>query len=90
MILWLVSNPKVTSAGARFTIEKLTEENQIDETFAKQEKETSNQEVNKGDVTFDNLKYGKYRITEVKAPEGYVIDTNEYPFEIKEDGKGVI
>ena len=71
--------------GARFTIEKLTEENQIDQSFAKQEKETSSEEQNKGDVTFDNLKYGKYRITEVKAPEGYNLSILPIEIEITEE-----
>ena len=71
--------------GATFTIEKLTEENQIDQSFVKQEKETSNEEQSKGDVTFDNLKYGKYRITEIKAPEGYNLSILPIEIEITEE-----
>ncbi|MEG0296734.1 MAG: SpaA isopeptide-forming pilin-related protein [Clostridium sp.] len=33
------------------------------------------------------LKYGKYTYQETNAPEGYVIDESEFPFEIKEDGE---
>lgn len=32
------------------------------------------------------LEYGKYTYQEHDAPEGYEIDTKEYPFEIKENG----
>ena len=72
-------------AGATFKIEKLTEENQIDENFTKQEKETSSEENIKGNVTFDNLKYGKYRITEIKAPEGYNLSILPIEIEITEE-----
>ncbi len=40
-----------------------------------------------GIATFDELPYGKYTYQEIEAPEGYVIDTKPYPFEIKEDGE---
>ena len=33
------------------------------------------------------LRYGKYTYQEYAAPDGYEIDTKEYPFEIKEDGQ---
>ena len=33
------------------------------------------------------LRYGKYTYQEFEAPDGYQIDTKEYPFEIKEDGQ---
>ncbi|MEG0296839.1 MAG: SpaA isopeptide-forming pilin-related protein [Clostridium sp.] len=33
------------------------------------------------------LKYGKYTYQELNAPEGYIIDEGEYPFEIKENGE---
>ena len=35
------------------------------------------------------LRYGKYTYQEYEAPEGYLIDEREFPFEIKEDGKVV-
>src|SRR5699024_3162931 len=40
-----------------------------------------------GIATFEELPYGKYTYQEIAAPEGYVIDKNPYPFEIKEDGE---
>ena len=39
-----------------------------------------------GTVSF-TLRYGKYTYQEYDAPEGYLIDEQEYPFEIKEDGQ---
>ena len=33
------------------------------------------------------LRYGKYTYQEYEAPEGYLIDEREFPFEIKKDGK---
>ena len=40
----------------------------------------------KGIAVF-TLRYGKYTYQEYEAPKGYRIDTREFPFEIKEDGK---
>lgn len=39
-----------------------------------------------GKVLFDNLKVGKYYYQEFDAPDGYQINTNKFPFEIKENG----
>lgn len=39
-----------------------------------------------GEAKF-TLKYGKYTYQEYGAPEGYVLDDTEFPFEIKEDGQ---
>ncbi len=41
----------------------------------------------KGIAEFDELPYGKYTYREYEAPEGYVVDETEFPFEIKEDGE---
>ncbi|MCX4325336.1 MAG: SpaA isopeptide-forming pilin-related protein, partial [Lachnospiraceae bacterium] len=41
-----------------------------------------------GLATF-TLRYGKYTYQEYDAPEGYLIDEREFPFEIKEDGQVV-
>lgn len=40
-----------------------------------------------GVFSFGPLPYGKYWYQEYDAPEGYVIDTEKYPFEIREDGE---
>ena len=42
-----------------------------------------------GVIIIEDLEYGKYTYQEFDAPEGYLIDENEYPFEIKEDGEVV-
>ena len=39
-----------------------------------------------GEATFE-LEYGKYTYQEFNAPEGYIIDESEFPFEIKQDGE---
>ena len=41
---------------------------------------------NNGRLVFEDLKYGKYTYQETLAKEGYIIDSKEYPFEIKENG----
>ena len=40
-----------------------------------------------GIVIFEKLPYGKYTYQEFDAPDGYIIDENEYPFEIKENNE---
>lgn len=40
-----------------------------------------------GKIIIENLKYGKYYILEKEAPEGYYINPEKMPFEIKEDGE---
>ena len=35
-----------------------------------------------GDDHFDVVRCGKYYVKETKAPEGYIIDTNEYDVEL--------
>ncbi|HEX6595037.1 MAG TPA: SpaA isopeptide-forming pilin-related protein [Bacillota bacterium] len=40
-----------------------------------------------GVALFEEIPYGKYTYQEIEAPEGYVIDKNPYPFEIKVDGE---
>lgn len=40
-----------------------------------------------GKIVIENLGYGKYTYEEYDAPKGYILDTNAYPFEIKENGE---
>ena len=44
------------------------------------------EEIETGIYRLDNLIYGKYILKEIEAPEYYELDTNEYPFEITENG----
>lgn len=39
-----------------------------------------------GEVTFPDLLYGQYQYQEFKAPKGYKLDGNTYPFSITENG----
>lgn len=41
----------------------------------------------KGIARLDNISYGKYYYSEIKAPEGYLVDLNMYEFDITEDGE---
>ena len=58
--------------GATFRLEKLDDTNNVDSTFEAIDKDTNEQ----GQAIFENLDVGKYRLTEVKAPQGYEL-TNE-------------
>lgn len=40
-----------------------------------------------GIYRMDGLRYGKYLVKEKKAPEGFLLDENIYPFAITEDGQ---
>ena len=44
---------------------------------------------NNGTALFEKLPYGKYTYQEFDAPDGYIIDESEYPFEIKENNEVV-
>ena len=47
-------------------------------------------EVKAGEYELGDLRYGKYFLREVKAPEGFLLDDNYYPFEITKNGEIVI
>ena len=59
-------NSKVIE-GATFKLEKLTDEGTIDNSFKALELMTGDD----GKVKFEALGIGKYKVTEIKAPEGY-------------------
>ena len=64
-------HPETKINGAIFKLEKLDTNNEVDTSFEAIEKETTGEGENKGKAEFENLEVGKYRITEIKAPEGY-------------------
>jgi len=70
--------PENTLSGAEFEVY------QDGELIGKME------ELSGGVYQMDNLLYGKYTLKEVKAPEGFYLDTNTYEFAIKENGVTVV
>ena len=69
--------------GAVFKIEKLDDNGNIDTTFKSIEKTTSSS----GIAVFDELIIGKYRITEIKAPNGYELLQSSIDVEIDKDNR---
>ena len=69
-------------SGAEFTLTKINKDGTIDTTFNMETKTTSSEEANLGVIQFTNLKYGKYRLQEIKAPEGYNLLRNVAEIEI--------
>ncbi|MBR3003122.1 MAG: Cna B-type domain-containing protein, partial [Clostridia bacterium] len=68
------ANEEEKLAGAEITLQKLKQEGSnwvVDETVATRTLTTSSETATLGEVTFNNLTYGKYRVKETKAPEGY-------------------
>ena len=72
--------------GAKFRLNKLEENGDIDENFTAIEV-TTNQN---GQAFFNNLPYGKYIITEIEAPEGYELLKEPIKFEINKDSNNSI
>lgn len=70
-------NTKLLS-GAIFKLEKLDSEGNIDVTFNPIEKITDKN----GKIEFTELKLGRYKVTEIKAPEGYELPKNAVEIEI--------
>ena len=67
--------------GATYKIEKLDEEGNVDNTFVSQEKTTGED----GQVEFTDLTVGKYRVTEIKAPQGYELSKSDIEVEITKE-----
>ena len=81
-------NNNIKLGGAEFKLEKLIEENgevNIDENFEPIVLITSTEEENLGEVIFEKLEYGKYRLTEIKAPDGYNLQNKAIDIEITEE-----
>ena len=80
------SDSNIKLQGAEFTLNKLKEDGNNDESF-EQRVVTSDEN---GQAYFKDLPYGKYVITEVKSPEGYQLLKEPIIFEINESNKAVI
>lgn len=72
-------------SGAKFKLEKLKEDGSIDETFVTIEKIVGES----GILNFNELLVGKYRITQIEAPEGYKLNEKSYEFEITKDNRNI-
>lgn len=72
--------------NAEFILNKLKEDGSIDENFTAIEV-TTNQN---GQAFFNNLPYGKYIITEIKAPEGYELLKEPIKFEVNKDNNNSV
>lgn len=73
--------------GAEFKLEKIVENNgeiNIDENFEPIVLITKTEEETLGEASCENLEYGKYRLTETKAPNGYSIQKKPIDIEITE------
>ena len=75
------NNTNKVLEGATYRIEKLDKEGNIDSTFEVQEKTTGAD----GKVEFSELIIGKYKITEIKAPDGYELSKNNIEVEITKE-----
>lgn len=71
--------------GAIYKIEKLDKDGNIDSTFKAQEKTTGKD----GQVEFVDLTVGKYKVTEIKAPEGYELSKNNIDVEITKEQRDI-
>ena len=93
----IVGNLKITKVdknnldkvlqGAEFALNKISEN---DEILKNSEKINLTGTTNKnGVLQFKNIPYGKYTLTETKAPKGYKIDAKEQEIEIRAQGQTV-
>lgn len=74
--------------GAEFKLEKIIDNNgeiNIDENFEPIVLTTKTEEETLGEAEFKNLEYGKYRLTETKAPNGYSMQRKPIDIEITEE-----
>lgn len=71
--------------GAEFKIDKLIDDGNgnliVDDSFASQNKTTGED----GKIKFSDLEVGKYRLTEIKAPDNYNCLSSSVDFEITEE-----
>ena len=77
-------NSKVIE-GAVFKIEKIDTSGNIDTEFEAKEMTTGSN----GKVLFEGLEVGKYRVTEIKAPENYELQKESIEVEITKENRDV-
>ena len=80
------SDSNIKLEGAKFILNKLNENGDIDTDFHQREVTTDKN----GQASFVDLPYGKYMITEVQAPEGYELLKEPIKFEINDDVKKAV
>lgn len=82
------NNNNIKLGGAEFKLEKLIKEDEnliIDENFEPITLITSTKDETLGEAIFEKLEYGKYRLTEIKAPSGYSLQNKAIDIEITEE-----
>jgi len=72
--------------GATFVLEHLLDNGSVDGSFIVRTGTTAED----GTITFDNLKYGRYRLTEIEAPDGYVDLNTPIYLTIEQDGTVIV
>lgn len=72
--------------GATFMLEHLLDNGSVDSSFIVRTGTTAED----GTITFDNLKYGRYRLTEAEAPDGYVDLGGPIYLTIEQDGTVIV
>ena len=74
--------------GAQFKLEKLQVvggELQVDPSFKAVEQTTSSEAETLGTAVFAKLEYGKYRLTETVAPDGYTLLNEQIDIDVSKD-----
>src|SRR5699024_4205686 len=70
---------------ATFKIEKIDEDGNVDNSFEAKELTTGEN----GKVKFEGLEVGRYRVTEIKAPDGYELLDSSIEIEITKENRDV-
>ncbi|MGN1013492.1 MAG: SpaA isopeptide-forming pilin-related protein [Clostridia bacterium] len=71
--------------GAKYRLEKLDDDGNIDTNFSAIEQYTNTE----GIIIFDDLSVGKYKLTEIEAPEGYELSNISINIEIDKDNTDI-
>ena len=80
------SDSNIKLEGAKFRLNKLKENGDIDESFPSREVISDDD----GHASFVDLPYGKYIITEIEAPEGYELLKEPIKFEVNKDNNNSV